>query len=98
MNGVSKFFYKVWPLVANLCNKLSFVSSLYRPIEVVLDINIGDLTVHLIKNCLPKDPPCPFLVVEKLVFEMDKNYRETRLQLQLSPVVLRSSGSEKVDR
>ena len=67
----------------------------YRPIEVVLDINIGDLTVHLIKNCLPKDPPCPFVVVEKLAFEMDKNYRETRLQLQLSPVVLRSSGSDK---
>ena len=75
-----------------------FDPRIYRPIEVVLDINIGDLTVHLIKNCLPKDPPCPFLVVEKLVFEMDKNYRETRLQLQLSPVVLRSSGSEKVDR
>ena len=74
-----------------------FDPRIYRPIEVVLDINIGDLTVHLIKNCLPKDPPCPFLVVEKLVFEMDKNYRETRLQLQLSPVVLRSSGSDKVD-
>ena len=67
----------------------------YRPLEVVLDINIGDLTVHLIKNCLPKDPPCPFVVVEKLAFEMDKTYRETRLQLQLSPVVLRSSGSDK---
>ena len=67
-----------------------FDPRLYRPIEVILDINIGDLQAHLIKNCLPDDPPCPFLVVEKLVFEMDKNYRETRLQLQLSPVVLRS--------
>ena len=66
----------------------------FRPIEVILDLMISDLQVHLIKNCLPDDPPCPFLMVEKLAFEMDKNYRETRLQLQLSPVVLRSGHLE----
>ena len=38
-----------------------FPTPIYRPIEVVLDINIGDVTLHLMKNCLPKDPPCPFL-------------------------------------
>ena len=31
-----------------------------------------------------------FQVVEKIIFEMDKRYRETLLQLQLSPVILRS--------
>ena len=67
---------------------------IFRPIEVVLDIMISDLQAHLIKNCLPDDPPCPFLMVEKLAFEMDKHYRETRLQLQLSPVVLRSGHLE----
>ena len=50
------------------------------------------------KNCLPNDAPCPFLVVEKLVFEMSKNYRETRLQLQLSPVVLRSGNPDPNDK
>lgn len=70
-----------------------FDPRLHRPIEVVLDISISDLQAHLIKNCLPDDPPCPFLLVEKLAFEMDKKFRETRLQLQLSPVALRSGNS-----
>jgi hypothetical protein len=62
----------------------------YRPLEVELDIVLYDVQANLIKNCSPDDPPCPFLVVEKIVFELDKGYRETLLQLQLSPVVLRS--------
>ena len=37
-----------------------------------------------------------FQVVEKIMFEMDKRYRETLLQLQLSPVILRS-GIATVD-
>ena len=68
----------------------NFDARLYRPIDVVLDIQLTDLQAHLIKNCTPEDPPCPFLMVEKLVFEMDKKYRQTLLQLQLSPVVLRT--------
>jgi hypothetical protein len=71
-----------------------FDPRLYRPIDVVLDISIGDLHAHLIKNCLPDDPPCPFMTVERLAFEMDKTFRETRLQLQVSPVVLRSGELE----
>ena len=63
----------------------------YRPLSVVLDITVHDLQAHLMKYCTPVDPPCPFLCVEKLVFEMDKTYRETRLQLLLSPVLLSSS-------
>ena len=45
---------------------------------------------HLIKNCSIDDLPCPFLVCEQVGFEMQKKYRETKLQLLLSPVVLRS--------
>jgi len=62
----------------------------YRPLEVELDIVLYDVQANLIKNCSPDDPPCPFLYVEKIVFELDKRYRETLLQLQLSPVLLRS--------
>ncbi len=64
----------------------------YRPIEVVLDISISNLQAHLLKNCSLNDDPCPFAMVEDISFEMDKKYRETRLQLILSPVVVRSGS------
>ena len=71
----------------------------FRPLSVVLDITVHDLQAHLIKYCNTSDPPCPFLCVEKLVFEMDKTYRETRLQLLLSPVLLSSSDlTEREER
>lgn len=50
------------------------------------------LQAHLIKNCSLEDLPCPFVMVEQVGFEMQKKYRETKLQLLLSPVVLRSGG------
>ncbi len=65
---------------------------IYRPIEVVLDISVSNLQAHLLKNCSLHDDPCPFAMVEDISFEMDKKYRETRLQLILSPVVLRSGS------
>lgn len=63
----------------------------YRPLNVLLDITVHDLQANLVKYCSPAEPPCPFLCVEKLVFEMDKSFRETRLQLLLSPVLLKVS-------
>ena len=63
----------------------------YRPLDVTLDITVHDLQANLVRYCSEKDPPCPYLTVEKLVFEMDKTYRETRLQLLLSPVLLTAS-------
>ena len=70
----------------------------FRPLSVVLDITVHDLQAHLIKYCNTSDPPCPFLCVEKLVFEMDKSYRETRLQLLLSPVLLSSTDLTERDQ
>ncbi len=67
-----------------------FDPRLYRPIDVVLDLNIANLHAHLLKNCSLADDPCPFAIVEQVSFEMDKSYRETRLQLLLSPIALRS--------
>ena len=73
-----------------------FDERLYRPLEVILDIRVHDLQAHLIKNCSENGstPCCPYLIAEQLVFEMDKNYRETRLQLALSPVILRAGITE----
>ena len=68
-----------------------FDPRMYRPIEVILDISVTNLIAHLMKHCSEFDPPCPYLTVEQLYCEMDKTYRETRLQVQLSPIVLRSS-------
>lgn len=63
----------------------------YRPLSVTLDITAHDLQANLVKYCAPREPPCPFLCVEKLVFEMDKSFRETRLQLLLSPIFMKVS-------
>ncbi len=49
------------------------------------------LQAHLVKYCTESEPPCPLICLEKLVFEMDKSFRETRLQLLLSPILLRSA-------
>ena len=35
-----------------------------------------------------EDVPCPSVYVERLGFELDKNYNETKLQVLLSPAVL----------
>ena len=40
------------------------------------------------QSCNSVDSACPTLHVERLCFEMDKSYEETKLQLLLSPAVL----------
>ncbi|XP_060850802.1 bridge-like lipid transfer protein family member 1 isoform X1 [Rhopalosiphum padi] len=63
----------------------------YRPIEVVISITMHDLQAHLIKNCNDNDPPCPVIIIERFGLEMKKSYRDTQLQLLLSPSLLISS-------
>ena len=41
-----------------------------------------------LQNCNKEDPPCPCVHVERLCFEMDKKYTNTKLQLLLSPCVV----------
>ncbi|XP_040563283.1 bridge-like lipid transfer protein family member 1 [Lepeophtheirus salmonis] len=80
-----------------------FDERLYRPLNVKLDVKVKDLQAHLIKHCSEASgdedegstSACPYLVAEQLTFEMNKNYRETRLQLLLSPVILQSSLDDK---
>lgn len=48
------------------------------------------------QNCNEGDPPCPVILVERFGFEMKKGYRETQLQVLLSPAILLIS--DKVPR
>ncbi|XP_076277866.1 transmembrane protein KIAA1109 homolog tweek isoform X6 [Lasioglossum baleicum] len=59
----------------------------YRPLEVIVGITMHDIQAHLIKNCGENDPPCPVILLERFGFEMKKRYRETELQLLLSPAI-----------
>ncbi|XP_011494762.1 PREDICTED: uncharacterized protein KIAA1109 [Ceratosolen solmsi marchali] len=60
----------------------------YRPVEVTVGITMHDIEAHLLKNCNSNDPPCPVILLERFGFEMKKGFRETELQLLLSPAIL----------
>ncbi|KAK0176217.1 hypothetical protein PV328_000373 [Microctonus aethiopoides] len=60
----------------------------YRPIEVTVGITMHDIQAHLIKNCNDDDPPCPVILLERFGFEMRKAFKETELQLLLSPAIM----------
>lgn len=77
-----------------------FDERLYRPFAVTVSVIMHDLHGHLMKNCYEsdvngEDPLCPYVYLEKLCFEMDKTYRETKLQLVLSPVIVRTNDLVK---
>ncbi|XP_020299517.1 uncharacterized protein KIAA1109 isoform X4 [Pseudomyrmex gracilis] len=59
----------------------------YRSLEVTVGVTMHDIQAHLIKNCNESDPPCPVILLERFGFEMRKGYRETQLQLLLSPAI-----------
>ncbi|KAG6441139.1 hypothetical protein O3G_MSEX001705 [Manduca sexta] len=65
----------------------------YRPLDVTVSIIIHDIQAHLVKNCSENEPPCPVVLIERFGFEMDKSFRETKLQLLLSPSILVSSNN-----
>ncbi|XP_076066750.1 transmembrane protein KIAA1109 homolog tweek isoform X4 [Oratosquilla oratoria] len=60
----------------------------YRPFEVTVNINIQNVFGHLMRDCMESDPACPTVAMDRLIFEMDKRYRETRLQVIVSPLIL----------
>ncbi|XP_012270662.1 uncharacterized protein KIAA1109 isoform X2 [Orussus abietinus] len=60
----------------------------YRPIEVTVGITMHDIQAHLVKNCSENDPGCPVILLERFGFEMKKGYKETELQLLLSPAIM----------
>ena len=50
----------------------------------------------ILQNLNEGDPPLPCVYVEKIVFELDKNYNETMLQVLVSPAVLVIADNFKV--
>ncbi|CRK93957.1 CLUMA_CG007483, isoform B [Clunio marinus] len=66
----------------------SFDPRLYRPLDVTVILTIHDIQAHLMKNCNSNDPPCPIVLIERLGFEMNKRFFETKLQVLVSPAFL----------
>ncbi|XP_045512611.1 transmembrane protein KIAA1109 homolog isoform X1 [Pieris brassicae] len=64
-----------------------------RPLDVTVSIIIHDIQAHLVKNCSENEPTCPVVLIERFGFEMDKKFRETKLQLLLSPSILISANN-----
>jgi hypothetical protein len=52
---------------------------------------VSNVNFLLEQNCSEGDPPCPVILVERFGFEMKKVYRETQLQVLLSPAILLTS-------
>uniref|UniRef100_T1KK05 Bridge-like lipid transfer protein family member 1 C-terminal domain-containing protein n=1 Tax=Tetranychus urticae TaxID=32264 RepID=T1KK05_TETUR len=70
-----------------------FDARLYRPLAVNVSVTLHNIQGHIMKSCDENDsnpniPPCPYLYLERLCFEMDKQYSETKMQLLLSPLIL----------
>ncbi|CAM1304937.1 KIAA1109 (predicted) [Pycnogonum litorale] len=62
----------------------------YRPFEVSASITLHEIQGHMMKCCGDADPPCPSIYLERIAFEMHKSFRETKLQLLLSPLIVSS--------
>lgn len=71
-----------------------FDQRLYRPLQVTVSVTLHDIHGHIVKACNVGEPPCPSLFLEKLSFEMNKTYPETKMQLHLSPLILHSSDEK----
>ncbi|XP_056013431.1 bridge-like lipid transfer protein family member 1 isoform X4 [Ostrea edulis] len=87
----------VSPLYKEESNNLGlFDERYYRPFAVTVSVAIHDIHGHLMKNCNVDGLPCPNIMLERLCFEMDKTYSETKLQLLISPAIL--IAKDKVER
>ncbi|KAJ6668797.1 hypothetical protein lerEdw1_012281 [Lerista edwardsae] len=59
-----------------------------RPWDITVLVNVYKVHGRLPVHCSSEGPECPTAFLERLCFEMKKGYRETMLQLVLSPVNL----------
>ncbi|XP_053317388.1 bridge-like lipid transfer protein family member 1 [Spea bombifrons] len=57
-----------------------------RPWDITVLVNLYKIHAKLPVHCGNDGPDCPNVFLERLCFEMKKTYRETFLQLVLSPV------------
>ncbi|MPC08090.1 uncharacterized protein E2C01_000665 [Portunus trituberculatus] len=65
----------------------------YRQFAVTVYIDIRNVVGHLVKDCTEGDPPCPTVALDCLIFEMNKRYTETQLQVVVSPLILTTSDT-----
>ncbi|XP_041436679.1 KIAA1109 L homeolog isoform X7 [Xenopus laevis] len=59
-----------------------------RPWDITVLVNLYKVHAKLPVHCGNDGPECPNVFLERLCFEMKKTYRETVLQLVLSPVYI----------
>ncbi|KAM9329723.1 bridge-like lipid transfer protein family member 1 [Gastrophryne carolinensis] len=59
-----------------------------RPWDITVLVNVYKVHAKLPVHCVNDGPECPTAYLERLCFEMKKTYRETFLQLVLSPVYI----------
>ncbi|KAL8206993.1 UNVERIFIED_CONTAM: hypothetical protein K2H54_038600 [Gekko kuhli] len=59
-----------------------------RPWDITVLVNVYKVHGRLPVHCSSDGPECPTVFLERLCFEMKKGYKETMLQLVLSPVNL----------
>ncbi|XP_041130046.1 transmembrane protein KIAA1109-like isoform X4 [Polyodon spathula] len=64
-----------------------------RPWDITVLINLYKVHGRLPVHCSSDGPECPAAYLERLCFEMKKGYKETMLQLVLSPVHIFLSDS-----
>ena len=81
------------PNDTEILKKEEFDGRKYRPFEVTVYIDIRNVRGHLMKDCTDKDPPCPSLQMDGLIFEMNKKFQETQMQVILSPLILTTSDT-----
>ena len=65
-----------------------FDPRLYRPFEVIVSVTLHEIQGHLVQCSNQSELYAPLVYVEKLCFELQKGFTETKLQLIISPAVV----------
>ncbi|KAK4311358.1 hypothetical protein Pmani_017134 [Petrolisthes manimaculis] len=78
--------------------KSEFDCRKYRQFAVTVYLDIQNVLGHLLKDCTEQYPPCPTVALDRLIFEMNKRYSETQLQVVVSPLILTTSDDPNHQR
>ncbi|KAK4300608.1 hypothetical protein Pmani_027192 [Petrolisthes manimaculis] len=68
-----------------------------KPSEIKLYGSVLRMFINL-KDCTEQYPPCPTVALDRLIFEMNKRYSETQLQVVVSPLILTTSDDPNHQR
>ena len=84
-NLVSQPFYDV-PVQLSICNQKDPRN--FRPLSVALSLAIHQISGHLVLDTTSGigNVPFPMGCTNRLALELDKSYRETKLQLYVDPI------------